>query len=273
MAITLVGHSCLDNIVENGHVVQTRAGGVPVYGMPALLSVGRRCFIYTKYNPADVLISQALSAGGKDVVHLPAQQTTAFAFNSDNGVLGEPSPRYLGEPIIVNELDFSRSKVVYFAPLSASDIDAECFAASHNAGKRVIVDAQGLTREIPSAAHRKAAFAKLVFADVVKVTSAEAVWLFGSDQPGTVLAAFRQLGVNEVVITSGAQGSWIGHGEEIVFIPAERCPSAVDTVGCGDMYFSVYTHARLQGHSAVNAGLTATAYVAQRLSEGCDTHA
>ncbi len=267
MAITLVGHSCLDQIEQNGRVVQTRAGGVPIYGLPVLLSMDRRCVTYTKYNPQDVMITEALSSGGADIVQLPAQQSTVFTFDTVDGVVGEPSAHRQSEPITADELDLSRSEVLYFAPLLPSDIDTECFKAAREAGKRVVVDAQGLTRQVPDTSHREAAFSKLAFAHVVKVTNAEAVWLSGSDQPALVQAAFKQLGVEEVVMTSGAEGSWIIHGDEIVFIPAEPCTSALDTVGSGDIYFSVYMHARLEGHTPIAAGRKATAYVAKRLRE------
>lgn len=266
MTITLVGHSCLDHIEQNGRVVQTRAGGVPIFALPALLGMGRPCFIYTKYNPVDVVITEALSAGRDHVVQLPARYTTVFAFETINGMVGEPVPVQEGEPITAGELDFSRSEAVYFAPLMTADIDADCFRAAREAGKQVLVDAQGLTRQQPSALHRDAAFAKLAFADVVKVTKAEAMWLFDVDQPAAVLGAFKQLGVREVVLTDGAVGSSAMHEDEIVFIPADPA-SALDTVGCGDIYFSVYAHARLDGQAPASAGRLATAYVAERLRQ------
>ena len=64
--------------------------------------------------------------------------------------------------------------------------------------------------------------------------------------PENVLAALRQLGPKEVIITRGSKGSIGLSGEELFFQKAFSIDS-VDTTGAGDVYHGGYIYGLLQG--------------------------
>jgi sugar/nucleoside kinase (ribokinase family) len=246
--------------------VLLRAGGVPHYAGATFVALGRSCHIITKYNPADAFVTAALEAIGRNVETRPAQLSTTFEFTEADGEIGEPRLAVEGDPIISADLASLQGQAVYFAPLTPNDIGADCFEAARRAGKQVYLDAQGITRRDPTERNRKAAHAILSLVDVVKVTSAEALWLFGTDQPDDIQAAFGQLGVKEIALTIGSRGSIVISPDGVAHI-VEQPIAATDKVGCGDVYFASYIDARLRGHPAALAGQHASAFVSRWLRQ------
>jgi sugar/nucleoside kinase (ribokinase family) len=243
-----------------------RAGGVPFYAGGTFARLGRPCRITTKYNPADAVITAALKLAGVSVTEHTSRLSTTFQFEDADGEIGEPILAAEGDPITCSEVDFSLSAAVYFAPLTPRDVSPDCYGAAKEAGNKVFLDAQGITRQEPSPENRSAAYAILSQVDVVKVTAAEAMWLFGTDQPRELLTEFRQLGVEEVALTAGVEGSLVLSQGEITKVAA-RVVSAADKVGCGDIYFASYIDARLTGHAPGVAGQHASDFVARWLLE------
>jgi sugar/nucleoside kinase (ribokinase family) len=266
MSVTLVGHSCIDQVRLADGSLHRRTGGVPFYAGQTFAELGRPCRIVTKYNPEDDLITSALGRSGADITILPASQSTSFGFDEAGGQVGEPSLVAAAEPINGSELDWNSGDAVYFAPLTPHDITTDCYQAARNTGKLIFLDAQGLTRHEASEANRAFAHAMLSLADVVKVTSAEALWLFGNDDPAELQSSLGELGVTEAALTRGEQGSVILSPNGIGIVDAEVV-DASDKVGCGDIYFAAYIDARLSGHQPASAGAIASGVVTSRLKQ------
>jgi sugar/nucleoside kinase (ribokinase family) len=265
-SVTLVGHCCVDRVHGADGSVLLRAGGVPHYAGATFSALGRPCHIITKYNPADDVVTAALEAIGRNVETRPARLSTTFEFTEADGEIGEPRLAAEGDPITSADLASLQGQAVYFAPLTPNDISADCFEAARASGKQVFLDAQGITRREPTERNREAAHAILALVDVVKVTSAEALWLFGTDEPDDLQAAFGRLGVEEIALTIGSRGSIVISPDGVAHI-AERPIDATDKVGCGDVYFASYIDGRLGGHSAAEAGRHASAFVSRWLRE------
>jgi sugar/nucleoside kinase (ribokinase family) len=52
---------------------------------------------------------------------------------------------------------------------------------------------------------------------------------------------------NIAVVTRGAQGSVVAHGEDVVVAPAVAIPKVVDVTGAGDLYASGFLFGFTQG--------------------------
>jgi fructokinase len=265
-SVTLVGHCCVDRVHGADGSVLLRAGGVPHYAGATFAALDRPCRIITKYNPADIVVTDALSAIGAQVETRPARVSTTFEFTEMDGEIGEPQLAAQGDPITSADLGSLDGAAIYFAPLTPDDISIDCFGAARKREKLIFLDAQGITRREASAANREAAYAVLRLVDVVKVTAAEALWLFDTDQPEQLQAAFRQLGVAEIALTMGARGSIVISPAGVAEI-SDRPVAAIDKVGCGDVYFASYIDARLNGHPPAVAGLHAGAFVSRWLRQ------
>jgi len=86
----------------------------------------------------------------------------------------------------------------------------------------------------------------------------EANVLVGSADP----EALAELGVPELVLTLGANGSVVivrGHAEHV---PARPVGNGADPTGAGDAFGVAYLAARADGHAPASAARRATALVA-----------
>jgi fructokinase len=70
-------------------------------------------------------------------------------------------------------------------------------------------------------------------ADLVKLSSADAVVLYGEDDPAAAAVRIRSLGAGAVVVTCGSRGAHVGAADGAVMIPAPVV-EAVDATGAGD---------------------------------------
>jgi sugar/nucleoside kinase (ribokinase family) len=263
--LALVGHSCLDRIEDEAGSITLRAGGVPVYAGAALAAAGRVCTILTRYDAADFVITKALDATGCELRILSADESTVFEFARRNGTIGEPSLASEAPPIAAGELEFEGAHAAYFGPLTPRDIDLDCYRLARARGMTVFLDAQGLTRQESTQANRDRSLSILSLVDVVKVTAAEAAWLFGTDDPAELKASFAALGVSEVALTLGASGSLVMSEAGMDLVPTTPALEALDTVGCGDIYFATYIDSWLEGCSPPECGHRATEAVIRKL--------
>ncbi len=87
------------------------------------------------------------------------------------------------------------------------------------------------------------------FAEVVSIslpTLADEAVLYGEMLPEVIAQRWAELGVNEVVIKCGSEGSLIVRGGEATRIAASAA-AVVDTTGAGDSFNAAYLDARLRG--------------------------
>jgi fructokinase len=68
----------------------------------------------------------------------------------------------------------------------------------------------------------------------------------GAPAPDFVIDHFLKMGAKEVCFTLGAEGCWVGNGDERHFLPS-RPVEVKDTTGAGEAFWSGYLTARLDG--------------------------
>jgi len=102
-------------------------------------------------------------------------------------------------------------------------------------------------------------------ASMVFVGLDEAGPVFGVDQPAALARLIAGDGGAEVVVTDGANGSWVA-GQHLPAIPV----TVVDPVGAGDAFAGTYCGLRAFGESPIVAGRVAAAVAARVVSTAGD---
>jgi sugar/nucleoside kinase (ribokinase family) len=257
--LAIVGHTTRD-VVDGG---APRPGGAPIYAARALRVLGEPALIVTRCAAEDEGLLAPLRATGLRVVWRPEAASASFRLLYRNGVreveieaLGEPfSPEdargWLGRAL--READW-----VHLGALWRGDFPAETI--SELAGRRrVSFDGQGLVRQArlgPVQPDAELDRGLLAAVNVLHLSVDEAGAL------GLRLGerSLGKLGVGEVVVTLGAEGSLVYANGRTERVPARPVASA-DPTGAGDAFMAVYLASRRRGHSPASAARRATAVV------------
>ena len=128
----------------------------------------------------------------------------------------------------------------------------------------MLVDAQGLVRRADLGPLRTDGEIGDVLRHVriLKLNEAEAETLVGSAEPESLAS----LGVPEIILTLGSQGSYVVTPDRVEHIPAEVVTGPVDPTGAGDTFSATYLTRRAAGADPVEAARAATAKVAEFLA-------
>lgn len=102
----------------------------------------------------------------------------------------------------------------------------------------------------------------IAHADLVKVSDADADWIYPGERVDEVANRWRRLGAVLVVVTRGPRGSWATNRTAAAAVPAHPVEVVADTVGAGDAFTSgllawLASHHRL--HRQALLGLDETA--------------
>jgi sugar/nucleoside kinase (ribokinase family) len=93
---------------------------------------------------------------------------------------------------------------------------------------------------------------------ILKLAEEEAEALVGEPDED----ALRSLGVPEVVLTQGSQGSLVLADGKLAQVPAQAVGGETDPTGAGDAFAAAYLVSRSTGHAPTAAARRATALVA-----------
>lgn len=153
---------------------------------------------------------------------------------------------------------------VHVAALTRTDFPEESLEAL-GSGRSLLVDAQGLLRTADLGPLRTDAAVGDILRHVaiLKLDDGEAETLAGSLDP----ARLRALGVPEVLLTLGSDGSVVVTAAHVEHVPATFVDGDVDPTGAGDTYAAAYLATRASGADPVEAARVAAAEVAVFLSE------
>jgi sugar/nucleoside kinase (ribokinase family) len=261
-ALAVVGHLSLD-VVEGE---PPRPGGAVLYSARALARLG-----------ADACVGAACSADDRDALLAPLEElgfpltwresyaTTSYAFHyvGDARVMRQHA---VGDPWTPTDTlaAVGDATWIHVGALVRTDFPEETLTALAGGGRRLLVDAQGLVRtpdlgELRTDAEIGGA---LRHVSILKVNDEEAETLVGSADPEAV----RSLGVPEIVLTLGSQGSYLVTAAHVEHVPPAELVEAVDPTGAGDTYSAAYLTARAHGGEPVEAARAATTAVAEFLS-------
>jgi sugar/nucleoside kinase (ribokinase family) len=246
--LALVGNLSRD-VVDGG---PPRIGGGPYYAALAWRALGTRATIFARCGPDErVAYSRRLISLGLPVVMLPGTSTTSFSFYYVDSAR-VMTVEHAGDSWTSADVRaVTPGAWVHVAPLLRSDFPTETLAALAR-GRRLSFDGQGLVRSAETGPLRlDANFDRTLLRhlQILKIAEEEA----------EVIGAVDRLGVPEVLVTYGPQGSRVysaGRWEKV-----GAWPVATDPTGCGDAFSAAYLSGRSRGLAPVSAARRATALV------------
>lgn len=264
--LAVVGHTTRD-VVDGGPV---RAGGAPLFAARALRAVGEQALVVTRCSADDESLIAPLRATGLRVVWQPVAESASFSLRYREGVreleletIAEPwtvddARGWLGEAL--RDADW-----VHLGALWSGDFPAETIQELAR-GRRLSFDGQGLVRPGRSGpVQLEPSLDPLLLSaiDVLHLSIDEA------DALGLALdgRSLGSLGVPEVVVTLGEEGSIVWCRERADRVPA-RPVAGADPTGAGDAFMAAYLASRRGGHGPASAARRATEVVHGLLSGG-----
>ncbi len=255
--LAVVGNLSRD-LVDGG---PARAGGAPFHAARALRVLGRPALVGAKCaeNDRDSLLLPLVRLG-LPVLWRGGSSTAAFSFRYD-GDRRVMTVDALGDPwTTANLYGLERAEWVHVGALARSDFPAETLAALAR-DRRVSFDGQGLVRpartgplELDGGYDPEV----LRHVSILKLAEEEARALVGEPDED----ALRSLGVPEVVVTQGSQGSLVLADGKLERVLARPVGGGIDPTGAGDAFAAAYLASRSTGHAPTAAAGRATALVA-----------
>jgi sugar/nucleoside kinase (ribokinase family) len=236
-----------------------RAGGAPFHAARALRVLGRPALVGAKCadTDRDSLLTPLVRLG-LPVLWRGGSSTAAFSFRyeGDRRVMVVDA---LGDPWTTADLHgLERAGWVHVGALARSDFPAGTLAALAR-DRRLSFDGQGLVRPErtgPLALDADYDPEVLRHVSILKLAGEEARTLVGEPDED----ALRSLGVPEVVVTLGSEGSLVLADGKLERVPAR--PVDGDPTGAGDAFAAVYLASRSTGHAPAAAARRATTLVA-----------
>lgn len=241
-----------------------RAGGAPFHAARALRVLGRPALVGAKCadSDRDSLLTPLVRLG-LPVLWRGGSSTASFSFRyeGDRRVMVVEA---LGDPWGAADLyGLERADWVHIGALARSDFPAETLAVLAR-DRRISFDGQGLVRpDRTGPLELDADYDPEVLrhVSILKLAEEEARTLVGEPDE----SALRSLGVPEVVVTLGSEGSLVLADGKLEEVPA-RAAGDVDPTGAGDAFSAVYLASRSSGHAPGAAARRATALVAGLLA-------
>jgi sugar/nucleoside kinase (ribokinase family) len=167
----------------------------------------------------------------------------------------------IGEPWRVEDVPAAllrRVEWLQVAPLLRGDFDADLLAWLAR-GRRILLDAQGLVRP-------RATGPLVLDGDFDPAVLRHVTVLKLAEEEAEAFGDLAGLGVPEIVVTAGANGSRVITRDRDVHVPAYFV--AADPTGAGDAFAVGYLGSRADGHSPLSAARRATALVAALMAGG-----
>ncbi|HVM57172.1 MAG TPA: carbohydrate kinase family protein [Gaiellaceae bacterium] len=260
--LAVIGHLSRD-VVAGG---APRIGGGSWHAARALRALGIGATVFAKCGePERREFQRKLSTLGLPTVLSVAGETTAFGMSYDERgartmvveAIGEPWGPREASPDLLRSVDW-----VHVAPLLRSDFGVETLERIAS-GRRVLFDGQGLVR-VPARGPLvlDADFDRdlLRHITILKLAEEEARAIIGDAE----LESLAELGVPEVVVTFGLEGSLVLARGTATRVPAHVVQT--DPTGAGDAFAVAYVAARADGHAPASAARRATALVGALLA-------
>ncbi|MHB8470401.1 MAG: carbohydrate kinase family protein [Gaiellaceae bacterium] len=263
--LAVIGHLSRDVVAG-----APRIGGGPWYAGRALRVLGDAAVLFAKCGDDErARFQRRLASLGLPASLASGGETTSFSFSYDPGGERRMRVEAVGEPWQLDEPPHAllrRVEWLHVAPLLRSDFDAAALERL-GSGRRLLLDGQGLVR-VPEAGElrldRRYDPDMLRHVAILKVSAEEAHVLAGDPDP----AALAELGVPEVLLTLGAEGSVVVVNGRAENVPARPVENGADPTGAGDAFAIAYLSARADGHAPASAARRATALVAALLIGG-----
>ncbi len=156
------------------------------------------------------------------------------------------------EPILAALTSYD---VLYFSGITLAVLGAEgrsrllaMLAKARSRGAKVAFDNNYRPRLWASVEHARDAYlACLPYVDLALLTEDDEQALYGYTDTEQLLTAYRQRGIDEIVIKRGAQSCIVETDGKRFEIPTQKVERVVDTTAAGDSFSAAYLAARLKG--------------------------
>ena len=249
--LAVVGNLSLDR-VDGG---EPRPGGAPFHAARALRVLGRPAIVAAKGADADrrLLLPPLVRLGlpvlwrGGELdggVLVPLRRTTCARWWWTRSARLDARPTCAGS---------SGRTGCTSARLARSDFPAETLAVLARDRRRLSFDGQGLVRPArtgPLALDAEYDPEVLRHVSILKLAEEEARVLVGEPDAD----ALRSLGVPEIVVTFGSEGSLVFAEGRLERVPARPVDGEVDPTGAGDAFIAAYLVSRSSGLRAGAGG-------------------
>jgi sugar/nucleoside kinase (ribokinase family) len=258
--LAVVGNLSLDR-VDGG---EPRAGGAPFHAARALRALCRPALVAVKAaEPDRRALLPPLVRLGLPVLWRGGETTAAFSFsysgNRRSMVVDALGPQWAAADL----RGLERAGWVHAGAIARSDFPAETLALLAR-DRRLSFDGQGLVRPArtgPLALDADFDPEVLRHVSILKLADEEARVLVGEPSAD----ALSSLGVPEIVVTFGSEGSLVFAEGQAEHVPARALAGEVDPTGAGDAFVAAYLVSRSSGYAPVPAARRASALVADLL--------
>jgi sugar/nucleoside kinase (ribokinase family) len=241
-----------------------RPGGAPLFAARALAALGEPALIVTRCSADDAELVVPLRAIGLPLIWRPEAVTPTFRLGYTEGGAREVVIEALADPWPAEDVAGWLGQAlrgvewVHLGALWRGEFPADTLAQLSR-GRRLSFDGQGLVR--PGAVgpvHYDADFDPRLLDEI------DVLHLSGDEAEVLGLAAdvssLGSLGVPEIVITLGEEGSIVFARGRLQSVPA-RPVAGADPTGAGDAFMAAYLASRRQAHGPVSAARRATEVV------------
>lgn len=261
--ICCIGHITLDKVITPRMCVDMPGGTAFYFGhaMSRLHHEGFR--LVTLLAESERQAVDNLRDTGIEVRMIPSRKSVCFE-NKYGEDMNHRTQRVLAkaDPFTMDSLSDEEAEIFHLGTLLADDFSVEVIKELSKKGK-VSVDAQGYLREVRGenvyAVDWKEKEEALPYIHILKVNEHEMEVLTGLREPRQAAVKLSEMGVKEVVITLGSDGSLIYKDGKFYEIPAYRAAEVVDATGCGDTYMAGYLYKRSNGCDIGESGRFAAA--------------
>ncbi|MBA3382242.1 MAG: hypothetical protein H0T97_10350 [Actinobacteria bacterium] len=253
-SIAAIGNLSIDRVADG----PPRPGGTVFYSAQALAVIVADARIAASCAAADrPQLVLPLEAFGLPVTWYPAETTTAYRFHyeGDSRVMIQDAvgATWSSEQAVEAAADASW---IHVGALVRSDFPPQTLAALASDGRRLLIDAQGLIRAPVLGPLRTDGDIGdvLRYVEILKLNEEEAGTLVGRPSPEPL----RALGVPEVILTLGSEGSLVITSSATEAVPPIEIEGPVDPTGAGDTYSAAYLTARSEGAEPLEAARRAS---------------
>ncbi len=261
-AIAVLGHLTRDVVAGDA----PRPGGAVLYSAQALARIGADAGVGASCAVADRSeLLPALEACRLPTTWHASSVTSAYSFHyeGETRIMRQDA---VGDPWNADQaVEAAReAEWIHVGALVRTDFPRDVLAALAEGGRSLLVDAQGLVRRADLGPLRTDGEVGDVLrhVQILKLNDEEAQTLVGSAEPESLAS----LGVPEVILTLGSQGSFVITPAVVEHIPAEVVTGSVDPTGAGDTFSATYLTRRGEGAEPVEAARAATSKVAEFLA-------
>jgi len=255
--ICTIGHITLDKVVTT-KTTRYMPGGTSYYFSKALREFDVNHALITAVGKDEEKVLNDLAAGNTRVFSIPSEHSVFFEnIYSENQNHREQNVLQTAAPFRAGHIPQINAEYYHLGPLLDGDIDTGLIIELASKGN-VSLDVQGCLRYVQN---QKVCYHNwpdklnaLPFVKIIKANDFEMEAVTGEKNIFTGARVLAEMGVKEVIITLGDQGSVIYTDGIFYSIPAYQPNAVTDATGCGDTYMAGYLYKRSLGVNVLESG-------------------